>query len=237
MAWKVVHLSQTWLASRPQPDYNRNMSNATGPILIVEDIPNVLELLSVTLRFKGYQVVTATNGEEALKRIEEQRPLLIITDILMPRMDGFSMVHNLRKNQYTSRIPVIFISATYVTNEDKTFALSLGGVRFIEKPIDTEDFILTVAEILTHGISTMPMPLTEEKFFNGYRERLENKLKHKVSQIARTERLLVALPDEQRPAFQLLLEQAQRDRDEIQVELNELHRQLNKLRSGSNKSG
>lgn len=197
-----------------------------GPILVVEDIPNVLELLEVTLRFKGYPVVTAKNGQEALEQIQKERPALIITDILMPKMDGYALVHKLRSDPTTRNIPVIFVSATYVTPEDKKFALSLGGVRFVEKPIDTEDFLLTVAEILTQGIATQPRPMPDEDFYRGYRERLEAKLRHKNTQIARTERLLQTLPEEQKPAFQSLLEQAIRDRDEIQAELDELYRIL-----------
>jgi CheY-like chemotaxis protein len=193
-----------------------------GPILVVEDTPNVLELLDVTLRFKGYPVITARNGQEAMERIAAERPALIVTDILMPKMDGYAMVHALRKDPLTMQIPVIFVSATYITPEDKTFALSLGAVRFIEKPIDTEDFLLSVAEVLTQGMATQPQPLSETIFYQGYRERLEAKLRHKNTQISRTERLLQTLSVNQQPAFQALLNAAINDRDEIQNELNQL---------------
>ncbi len=200
-----------------------------GPILVVEDVPNILDLLAVTLRFKGYPVVTAVNGEEALKEIEKERPALIITDILMPKMDGFALVHRLRTNPKTNQIPLIFLSATYVTPEDKAFALSLGAVKFLEKPVDTEEFLLTIAEVLTQGPATIPPPLSEQEFYEGYRERLESKLKHKNTQIARTERLLKTLPDEQKPAFEALLTEAKTHRDEIQSELDELIKLLNQL--------
>lgn len=193
-----------------------------GPILVVEDNPNVRELLEVTLRFKGYPVVSARNGKEALDRIELERPALIITDILMPLMDGYSLVHNLRKNPRTSQIPVIFISATYLTAEDKNFALNLGAVRFIEKPIDPEDFLLTVAEVLTGGASERATALTDNDFYRGYRDRLESKLRHKAAQIARTERLLQTLPPDQKPPFEALLAQETHDRDDIQEELDSL---------------
>ncbi len=206
------------------------MSIPYGPILVVEDIPNVLELLEVTLRFKGYPVVTAQDGQEALEMIAKQRPALIITDILMPKMDGFALAHNLRKNPLTRQIPVIFLSATYITPEDKKFALSLGAVRFIEKPIDTEDFLLTIAEILTQGGPAVSAPMNERDFYQGYRERLEHKLRHKSTQIARTERLLQTLPDEQKPAFETLLKQAVVDRDEIQSELDQLYKILAELK-------
>jgi CheY-like chemotaxis protein len=195
-----------------------------GPILVVEDVPNVLELLEVTLRFKGYPVITARNGQEALETIKKEMPALVITDILMPRMDGFTLAHTLRKDPKTNRIPIIFLSATYLTPEDKSFGLSLGAVRFIEKPIDTEDFLLTIAEILTQGTPTMPRPISENAFYQGYRQRLESKLRHKNTQISRTERLLHTLPLDQKPPFEALLNQVISDREEIQAELSELYR-------------
>src|SRR5215203_4497484 len=199
------------------------MNTLYGPILIVEDVPNVLELLEVTLRFKGYAVVTARNGEEALEVMARQKPVLIITDILMPKMDGYAFVQKLRLDPETRPIPVVFLSATYVTPEDKDFALSLGAARFIEKPIDTEDFLLTVAELVAHEPSTQPQPLDMERFYNGYRTRLENKLRHKNTQVARAERLLHTLPIDQKPAFEALLQQSVRDRDAIQTELYDIY--------------
>jgi CheY-like chemotaxis protein len=194
-----------------------------GPILVVEDVPHILELLKVTLSFKGYPVLAARDGEEALKVIEKEHPALVITDILMPKLDGFSLVHRLRTDPKTNQIPIVFLSATYVTPEDKEFALSLGAVRFLEKPVDTEEFLLTVAEILTAGPSTVPRPLDEREFALGYRERLESKLRHKITQIQRTERLLETLPEEQKPAFVSLLQEARGHRDEIQRELDDMY--------------
>lgn len=200
-----------------------------GPVLVAEDIPNILELLEVTLTFKGYPVVTARNGLEALELIEREKPALVITDILMPKMDGYALAHRLRTNPLTQHIPIIFLSATYVTPQDKAFALSLGAVRFLEKPVDTEEFLLTVAEVLTNQPSTIPMPLSDREFYQGYRQRLESKLLHKNTQIVRTERLLISLPLEQKPSFKALLAEAIAQRTEIQVELDELFRLLEKL--------
>ena len=197
-----------------------------GPILVVEDVPHILELLQVTLRFKGYPVVTARNGQEALEMIEQERPALIITDILMPKLDGFALVQRLRTNPKTNSIPIMFLSATYVTPEDKAFALSLGAVRFLEKPVDTEEFLLTVAEVLTMGPSSVPQPLDEQQFYRGYRERLETKMRHKIGQIQRTERLLETLPEDQKPAFRALLDEARGHREEIQHELDDLYQLL-----------
>jgi CheY-like chemotaxis protein len=200
------------------------------PILVVEDVPNVLELLEVTLRFKGYYVVSAHNGLEGLEKVASENPALIITDILMPKMDGYAFVQKLRTNPAYHGIPVIFLSATYVTPEDKEFALSLGATRFLEKPIDTEDFLLTIAEILTRGPATVPEPLNTREFYQGYRERLEQKLRHKNTQITRTERLIPTLPEAQRPSFMSMLQQAYGDRENIQTELKEIYRVLEEMK-------
>jgi len=205
------------------------MANTRGPLLVVEDIPNVLELLEVTLRFQGYEVISAHNGQEALEILETQTPALIITDILMPKLDGFSFVQELRSNPKTLNIPVIFLSATYVTPEDRTFAMSLGASRFIEKPIDTEDFLLTIAELLSQEEITIPKALPQPQFYSGYRARLETKLQHKNRQIARIERLLPNLESDQKESFKNLFYQAIRDRNEIQVELAALKETIKNL--------
>ena len=206
------------------------LNTALGPILVVEDVPNVLELLEVTLRFKGYSVITARNGQEALDRVANQPPALVITDILMPKMDGYALAHRLRSDPHTRQIPLIFLSATYVTPDDKQFAVSLGAVRFLEKPIDTEEFLLTVAELLTQAPEPTPEPLGDREFYAGYRERLEHKLRHKNTQIARTEHLLINLPESQRPAFEAMLTQTQDDRNEIQTELDQVYQILDQFK-------
>jgi len=205
------------------------MTIPQGPILVVEDMPQIRGLLEVTLRFEGYPVAAASNGEEALELIAQDIPALIITDILMPKMDGFALVYNLRKNPETRNIPVVFLSATYVTKEDKDFALSLGAVRFLEKPIDTADFLLTIGEVLATGPGTMPLPLGEKEFFTGYRKRLENKLRQKNQQINRTDRLLETLDEKQKPSFEALLTEANQHRTQILNELEEIIQNLKRI--------
>lgn len=203
-----------------------DVADESDVILVVEDIPAILELLEVTLRFKGYRVLTARNGEEALASIALECPRLIITDILMPRMDGYALAFKLRTMPETTHIPIVFLSATFVTPEDKDFALSLGAVSFLEKPVDTEEFLLTVAEVLTENKSATGPPLDERQFLLGYRRRLEVKLQHKNIQISRTERLLGELPAAQRQAYQDLLRELKAQRDQIEAELTEIDRQL-----------
>ncbi len=203
------------------------MSVPLNPVLVVEDVPNILELLEVTLRFKGYPVITARNGLEALEKIDHQTPALVITDILMPKMDGYALVQRMRANPRLSRIPIIFLSATYVTPDDREFAMRLGAVRFLEKPVDTEEFLRTVAEVLSMDTPDISPPLGDSDFFKGYRERLEAKLRHKNAQIARTLRQLETLPEEQKPASRTLLADCISQREAVQRELDELYQLLN----------
>lgn len=202
------------------------MNTQTGYLLVVEDIPDILNLLEATLKFKGYRVVTAHNGEEALEIVNKDRPDLIIADILMPKMDGFSMVHRLRINPETRRIPVVFLSATYVAPEDKAFALSLGATRFIEKPVDLPTFLPVIEKLLRQGIHTPVEPLDEYAFYEGYRKRLEIKLSQKNIQIARDERLLPTLSEAERLAMQKSMDQAVNEREEIQALLTQIRERL-----------
>jgi len=109
--------------------------------------------------------------------------------------------------------------------------MSLGATRFLEKPIDTEDFLLTIAEIMIQDPATLPEPLDNKDFYQGYRERLEQKLRHKNSQIARTERLIPTLPEAQRPAFQAMLKQNLGDVENIRAELDEIYRLIDELKA------
>jgi DNA-binding response OmpR family regulator len=193
-----------------------------GYLLIVEDVPDILRLLEETLKFKGYNAVTARNGQEALDLIQRERPALVITDIMMPKLDGFGLVHRLRINPETRDLPVIFLTATYVALEDQAFALNIGVTRFIEKPVNFERFLETIDELLTQGAPSVPAPMSEADFYEGYRQRLEKKLNQKITQIARDERLLSSISEEEKPSFKASLQVAVNERDELQRLLDEI---------------
>ena len=206
-----------------------DMNTGQGYLLVVEDIPDILKLLDATLKFKGYRVVTAQNGQEALDAIQRERPAMVITDILMPKMDGFSLVHRLRINPETRDIPVIFLTATYVAPEDKAFALTIGVSRFIEKPVDFDQFLPTVAEIMAKGAPAPLETLNELDFYEGYRKRLEEKLNQKMTQIVRGEHLLKTISEEEQRSIKASLHQAINEREEIQHLLDEIHELLEKI--------
>src|SRR6266498_719860 len=163
------------------------MHTGTDYLLIIEDDPDILKLLDATLTFKGYRVITARNGKEGLEAIQVKRPAIVITDIMMPKLDGFGLAHRIRINPETRDIPVVFITATYVAREDREFALNIGATRFIQKPVDLEKFLATIAELMEEGMPILIKPLNEFEFYNEYRRRLEAKLEEKVKQITREE--------------------------------------------------
>lgn len=205
------------------------MSTQPPYLLVVEDIPDILKLLEATLTFKGHRVVTARNGEEALEAMERERPALIITDILMPKMDGFSLVHRLRINPETRDIPVVFLSATYVAPEDKAFALTIGVTRFIEKPVALSEFVPIIEKLLEQGAHAAHETINDIDFYDGYRKRLEIKLNQKITQIARDERLMTTLSDDEKASFRTSLQLAVSERDEIQKLLDQIDEQIDKF--------
>src|SRR6266542_2368341 len=190
------------------------MNTGQDYLLIVEDDPDILKLLDATLTFKGYRVIPARNGKEALEILQIKRPTIVITDIMMPTLDGFGLVHRIRINPETRDIPVVFITATYVTREDREFALSIGATRFIQKPVDLEKFLATIAELIDQEQPDVK-PFNEFDFYKEYRKRLQAKLDEKNKQIAREEHLLGTEADKEDQSLQLSLRHAIREHNEL----------------------
>jgi DNA-binding response OmpR family regulator len=197
-------------------------------LLIVEDDPDILRLLDAALTFKGYRVIRAHNGEEGLKIIQEKHPAIVIADIMMPKIDGFGLIHRLRIRPETRDIPVVFITATYVTQEDRSFALRLGATRFIRKPLDLEQFLSTITDLVKQGLPTMIQPLGDREFYLEYRDRLEAKLLEKKRQIAREERLLKTDAEKGNQILLASHQHAVAERRELEFLIGEIHDQLQK---------
>ena len=114
-------------------------------LLVVDDEPNILELLAASLRFAGFEVATARNGTEALKQAADYRPDLLVLDVMMPGLDGFEVVRRLRRDGSTA--PVVFLTAKDST-EDKVTGLTLGGDDFVTKPFSLEEVIARIRAVL-----------------------------------------------------------------------------------------
>jgi len=154
-------------------------------ILIVDDKSENLYLLEMLLKGGGYEVVAAANGAEALKKLHAQGFDLIISDILMPVMDGFQLCREVKKEEDLKGIPFVFYTATYTNKKDEDFALQLGADLFIRKPMEPDKFIEIVHGVLVDvkGDKIKPKEPTvkeEGAVYKLYSERLVKKLEQKM---------------------------------------------------------
>ncbi|HEX6686216.1 MAG TPA: response regulator transcription factor [Candidatus Limnocylindrales bacterium] len=124
-------------------------------LLVVEDDPNILELLSASLRFAGFEVRTATSGSQALTAATERRPDLVVLDVMLPDVDGFDVIKRLRADG--DRVPVVFLTARDGT-DDKIRGLTLGGDDYVTKPFSLEELTARIRAVLrrTTGETTTP---------------------------------------------------------------------------------
>lgn len=119
-------------------------------LLVVDDEPKLLRAIAATLREEGYVVMTAQSGSEALMRLTESVPDLIISDIRMPGIDGYRLVSTLRSNPRTELIPVIFLTAKD-RREDRITGFRKGVDAYVTKPFDPEELIVIIANILNRS--------------------------------------------------------------------------------------
>jgi two-component system, OmpR family, response regulator len=123
-------------AGRQQPE---------ARLLVVEDEPNILELLSASLRLAGFEVATAADGSEALRAAQRHRPDLVVLDVMLPDLDGFDVARRLRSGD--ARIPVLFLTARDAT-EDKVKGLTIGGDDYVTKPFSLEEVVARIRAVL-----------------------------------------------------------------------------------------
>ena len=116
-------------------------------ILAVDDEPHILRLIQFTLERAGYEVVTAQNGAEALKVIDGRRPALIISDVMMPYVNGFEFLRRLRANSQTADIPVILLTVRS-SDTDISDAWSMGVDLYLPKPFMPAELISFVERLL-----------------------------------------------------------------------------------------
>ncbi len=115
-------------------------------ILVVDDEIDIVDIVKIFLEGKGYEVVCAYNGEDALKVIKKERPDLIILDILMPEMDGFDVCRKLKSEKETMFIPIIFLTAKDEL-ADKWKGLFMGAFGYITKPFEEENLLGKIEKI------------------------------------------------------------------------------------------
>ncbi len=119
-------------AGRP-PGYHRGVPNMT--VLVIDDDPVILELLRVNFEIEGFDVITASDGEEGFERAQALRPDVVISDIMMPKRDGLQLLGDLKGSPGTEDLPVILLSAK-AQKAEVQHGLELGADDYITKPFD-----------------------------------------------------------------------------------------------------
>jgi two-component system OmpR family response regulator len=114
-------------------------------ILVVDDEPNIVDVVSMALRFQGFTIETAGTGGEALSRVAAFRPHLIVLDVMLPDMEGFDVAQRLGAQR--ARVPIIFLTARDAT-DDKIRGLTLGGDDYVTKPFSLEELVARIRSIL-----------------------------------------------------------------------------------------
>ncbi len=159
-------------------------------ILVVDDQPQNIELLEAYLVPQDYEIVKAANGEEALEKLHAQHFGIVISDILMPVMDGFRLCRECKMDAALRNIPFVFYTSTYTDTKDEEFALSLGADRFIRKPMPPGEFVKIIADVVHRAAkgkiaSGKPTVRDETETFKLYSERLVQKLERKMLDLAK----------------------------------------------------
>jgi two-component system, OmpR family, response regulator len=114
-------------------------------ILVVDDEPNIVDVISMALRFQGFAVAAATTGAEAITAVDDFRPHLLVLDIMLPDMEGFDVAERLAAKRVTA--PILFLTARDAT-EDKVRGLTIGGDDYVTKPFSLEELVARIRTIL-----------------------------------------------------------------------------------------
>lgn len=155
-------------------------------ILVVDDRPTNITLLEDILQEAGYAVLSALDGEQGLERAKGQRPDLIISDILMPNIDGFQFCHMVRTTPELTQTPFLFLTGAYVSEEDERFAIKLGANRFIRRPFETTQLLDVIQELLNSRQTpetSIPTDLNEQEYLKQHMGRLTQTLEDKVMEL------------------------------------------------------
>jgi DNA-binding response OmpR family regulator len=116
-------------------------------ILLVEDDTSVLRAISFILEKEGYQVLTAINGLDGLRKAKEEKPDLLILDVMLPGLDGFEVCHRLRAETQTAQLPILMLSAKGQA-ADKAMGLSVGANEYLTKPVERSVLLSTIETLL-----------------------------------------------------------------------------------------
>lgn len=123
---------------------------ATIKVLLVDDEPSIRVALAFLIKQLGYQVMEATNGEEALELLAQHQPNVVILDVMMPRLDGFEVARRIRTQPLYAEVKIVFLTARG-TEEDRFDGYGSGGELYITKPFDNAELVNTIRELVEYG--------------------------------------------------------------------------------------
>ncbi len=130
-------------ATMSQPATERSPHVIADKILVVDDSPTELAVLSALLRAEGFQVVTARDGEEALDKLARDEFRMLLLDVIMPGKNGFSLCRQIRQNGQTARVPIIMITSKSQPS-DRFWGLKQGATEYITKPFEPTNLLATI---------------------------------------------------------------------------------------------
>ncbi len=172
-------------------------------ILLVDDNEKSLTFHKRLFERKGFEIETATNGIEGLAVAKEKVPDIVISDILMPEMDGFTFCKNWNEDEILKEVPFVFYTAVFTAEEDEKFAYALGARAFIRKPIDTELFLKKVNLLfLSPGKREFPERIDDPEklfdFYKRYSSRLQKVLEDKIEELESYKELNAKLEEQKK---------------------------------------
>jgi CheY-like chemotaxis protein len=190
-------------------------------ILIVDDNGAARLTIANQLTAGGYQVLESGDGLNALQMIAREQPDLVMAEVLMPGLDGFTLCRQLKMDPETASIPVVLLTRHYPTREDQAFALTVGAEHYLVKPIANATLLALVGR-LTLRSKVLPLAVQNETdYLRGYIARLRQQIRDRSSEIKQS----------QLQAAQTRSEVAQARAEWLKTEREELNRQLRRAKA------
>jgi len=198
-------------------------------LLIVDDIATNRKLLRVTLEAEGHTTLEAADGVEALQILARETVDAVISDILMPNMDGFRLCHALRKSERLHALPFIIYTSTYTSPEDMKLAQTVGADKYLTKPAPIADVLKALREVMEKKAvrPVIAAPAVEETYvLQQYSQALVNKLEEKNAELALANEALKGTEEQLRALTQRVVQAQEAERGRVALELHDTITQM-----------